>query len=87
MCKNKLEPTESLSQRQGVLIKEIIALSLEFGVILLLKDEYNVSGDSVRLHARKHSIIVKPNHQKHVLHVIVLIIQQTIPLHQLHQGK
>jgi hypothetical protein len=86
MCKNKLEPAESLSQRQGVLIKEIIALSLEFGVILLLEDEYNVSGDSIRLQARKHSIILKPNHQKHV-HVTMLIIQQTIPLHQLHQGK
>ena len=87
MCKNKLEPTESLSQRQGVLIKEIIALSLEFGVILLLEDKYNVSSDSIRLQARKHSIILKPNQQKHVIHVTVLIIQQTIPLHQLHQGK
>lgn len=52
MCENKLEPTESLSQRQCVLIKKVITLSLELGVILLLEDEYNVSSDSIRLQAR-----------------------------------
>lgn len=58
MCKNKLEPTESLCQRQGVLIKEIITLSLEFRVILQLEDKYNVSSDSIRLQSRKHAILI-----------------------------
>jgi hypothetical protein len=35
-----------------VLIKKVITLSLELGVILLLEDEYNVSSDSIRLQAR-----------------------------------
>ena len=55
MGQDELEPTKSFSERYGMLIEEIIALSLELRVFLLLDDKYNVSSNSVRLKT-KHTV-------------------------------
>jgi hypothetical protein len=52
MGQSKLKPTKSFTDRQGVLIEEIIALSFALRVFLLLYDEYNVSSSS--LHYPRH---------------------------------
>jgi hypothetical protein len=53
MSKNILEAAERFSEGQGMLIEEVIALSLELGVLLLLKDEDYVSSDRIRLHNKQ----------------------------------
>lgn len=50
VSENKLEATKGLSEVQGVLVEEVISLSLELGMLLLLEDEDNVSSDSIGLH-------------------------------------
>ena len=52
MCQHKLEATESLGKRKGMLVKDIITLSLELGMILLLEDENNVTCNCIRLQAQ-----------------------------------
>ena len=52
MGQNKLEAAERFSQGQSVLIEEVLALSFELGMLLLLEDKDDVSRDSIRLHRR-----------------------------------
>ena len=54
MSQDKLEPTESFCKREGVLDKEIISLSLELWVLLLLNDEHYISSDCIRLFSNQH---------------------------------
>jgi hypothetical protein len=53
MSKNILEPAERFSEGQGMVIEEVIALYLEFGVLLMLKDKDYVSSDRIRLHKKQ----------------------------------
>lgn len=55
MSQNILEATQGLGQGQGVLVEEVIALPLEFGVLLLLEDKDYVSSDGIRLHTAQAS--------------------------------
>jgi hypothetical protein len=53
VSQNKLEATKRLSEGQGVLVEEVITLSLELGMLLLLEHKNDVSSHSIRLHIRK----------------------------------
>jgi len=55
MCQHKLEATKSLGKREGVLIEEVITLSLELGMILLLEHKNNVTCLCIRLPAQTKS--------------------------------
>ena len=54
MGQDKLEPTEGFCKREGMLHKEIISLSLELWVLLLLNDEHDITSDCIRLFSNQH---------------------------------
>jgi len=55
MCQHKLEATESLSKREGMLIEDIITLSLELGMNFLLENKNDITCNCIRLQTQKKS--------------------------------
>ena len=56
MGQDKLEPTEGFCKREGMLHKEIISLSLELWVLLLLNDEHYITSDCIRLFSKEYKV-------------------------------
>lgn len=84
MSEHNLEATKGLGEGQGVLVEEVIALSLELGMLLLLKDEDYVASDGIRLYNTSKKLVktvdtdITPQLSTVVTH---------IPLHQLRLGR
>jgi hypothetical protein len=62
VSQNKLEATQRFSQGQCVLVEEVIALSLELGMLLLLENKDDISSGSIRLHTSTRQLEPKVAH-------------------------
>lgn len=59
MSQNILEAAQCFGEGQGVLIEEVVALSLELGVLLLLEDKDYVSSEGIRLHNTSKQLVME----------------------------
>lgn len=94
MRQHKLEATQRFGEGESMFIEKIITLSLKLGMLFLLEDKHNITGDTVRLQTHKQLVSTQGKGQTYwanILNQITIKLakkyMQNILLHLLLQGR